>query len=219
VLERELPTTQLGSALKGRSFVSATPTPHSRTTSRAPALAFTAPSISALAKSLCEQFASASAAPSHLQMLNWLARGAGHRNYQAFRAAAVAAPAVASEPTKPAARLEKSVALSAHATKALMQFDEAGRLVRWPSKFAVQRFAMWALWMRFDASRVYTEREVNTLLNALATFGDPVTLRRELINMKLLARKADCSAYWKEPQRPDEEMQVFLRAARQRVEA
>ena len=152
-------------------------------------------------------------------MLNWLARGAGHRNYQAFRAAAVAAPAVASEPTKRAARLEKSVALSAHATKALMQFDEAGRLVRWPSKFAVQRFAMWALWMRFDASRVYTEREVNTLLNAWATFGDPVTLRRELINMKLLARKADCSAYWKEPQRPDEEMQAFLRAARQRVEA
>ncbi|HNY48710.1 MAG TPA: DUF2087 domain-containing protein, partial [Casimicrobium sp.] len=100
----------------------------------------------------------------------------------------------------------------------LMQFDEAGRLVRWPSKFAVQRFAMWALWMRFDASRVYTEREVNTLLNAWATFGDPVTLRRELINMKLLARKADCSAYWKEPQRPDEEMQAFLRAARQRVE-
>ena len=199
--------------------MSATPTPRSRATSRAPALAFTAPSISALAKSLCEQFASASAAPSHLQMLNWLARGAGHRNYQAFRAAAVAAPAVASEPTKRAARLEKSVALSAHATKALMQFDEAGRLVRWPSKFAVQRFAMWALWMRFDASRVYTEREVNTLLNAWATFGDPVTLRRELINMKLLARKADCSAYWKEPQRPDEEMQAFLRAARQRVEA
>ena len=199
--------------------MSATPTPHSRTTSRAPALAFTAPSISALAKSLCEQFAAANAAPSHLQMLNWLARGAGHRNYQAFRAAAVAAPAVASEPTKRAARLEKSVALSAHATKALMQFDEAGRLVRWPSKFAVQRFAMWALWMRFDASRVYTEREVNTLLNAWATFGDPVTLRRELINMKLLARKADCSAYWKEPQRPDEEMQAFLRAARQRVEA
>jgi hypothetical protein len=213
VLERELPAIYLGSALKGRSFVSATPTPRSLATSRAPALAFTAPSISALAKSLCEQFASASAAPSHLQMLNWLARGAGHRNYQAFRAAAVAAPA------KPAVRLEKSPALSAHATKALMQFDEAGRLVRWPSKFAVQRFAMWALWMRFDASRVYTEREVNTLLNAWATFGDPVTLRRELINMKLLARKADCSAYWKEPQRPDEEMQAFLRAARQRVEA
>jgi len=201
------------------SVTSTTTTLRSSAASRAPALAFVAPSISALAKSLCEQFASAGAAPSHLQMLNWLARGAGHRNYQAFRAAAVAAPTVVSEPTKPAVRLEKSAALSAHATKALMQFDEAGRLVRWPSKFAVQRFAMWALWMRFDASRVYTEREVNTLLNAWATFGDPVTLRRELINMKLLARKSDCSAYWKEPQRPDEEMQAFLRAARQRVEA
>jgi hypothetical protein len=152
-------------------------------------------------------------------MLNWLARGAGHRNYQAFRAATAAAPAVAPAPTKPAARPENSVALSSHATKALMQFDDAGRLVRWPSKFAVQRFAMWALWMRFDASRVYTEREVNTLLNAWATFGDPVTLRRELINMKLLARKPDCSAYWKEPVRPDDEVRTMLHELRARFAA
>jgi hypothetical protein len=214
-LERELPTIYLGSALKGRSFVSATTTSHSSATSRAPALAFTAPSISALAKSLCDQFATANAAPSHLQMLNWLARGAGHRNYQAFRAAAVAAPT----PAKRSATPQSPAALSAHATKALMQFDEAGRLVRWPSKFAVQRFAMWALWMRFDASRVYTEREVNTLLNAWATFGDPVTLRRELINMKLLARKSDCSAYWKEPARPDDEVRTMLHELRARFAA
>ena len=219
MLERELPTTHFGSALKGRSFVSATTTSPSPATSRAPALAFSAPSISALAKSLCEQLAATTAAPSHLQMLNWLARGAGHRNYQAFRAATAAAPAAAPAPTKAAARLENSVALSSHATKALMQFDEAGRLVRWPSKFAVQRFAMWALWMRFDASRVYTEREVNTLLNAWATFGDPVTLRRELINMKLLARKPDCSAYWKEPVRPDDEVRTMLHELRARFAA
>jgi hypothetical protein len=140
VLERELPTIYLGSALKGRSFVSATTTSHSSATSRAPALAFTAPSISALAKSLCDQFATANAAPSHLQMLNWLARGAGHRNYQAFRAAAVAAPAsavAAPTPAKRSATPQSPAALSAHATKALMQFDEAGRLVRWPSKFAL----------------------------------------------------------------------------------
>ena len=152
-------------------------------------------------------------------MLNWLARGAGHRNYQAFRAAAVAAPTMPAAPTKRAAQPEKPVALTAHATKALMQFDEAGRLVRWPSKFAVQRFAMWALWMRFDASRVYTEREVNTHLNAWATFGDPVTLRRELINMKLLARKSDCSAYWKEPVRPDDEVSTMLHTLRARFAA
>ena len=111
------------------------------------------------------------------------------------------------------------MALGAHATKALMQFDDAGRLVRWPSKFALQRFAMWALWMRFDASRVYTEREVNTLLNAWATFGDPVTLRRELVNMKLLARKSDCSAYWKEPVRPDDEVRTMLHELRVRFAA
>lgn len=190
-----------------------------RTSSRAPSIPFTAPSISALAKSLCEHIAAAEAAPSHVQMLNWLARGAGHRNYQAFRAAAVVAAPPATTPAKAATPEAASVALGAHATKALMQFDDAGRLVRWPSKFAVQRFAMWALWMRFDASRVYTEREVNTLLNAWATFGDPVTLRRELVNMKLLARKSDCSAYWKEPVRPDDEVRTMLHELRVRFAA
>ena len=35
-----------------------------------------------------------------------------------------------------------------------MQFDHEGRLVRWPSKFSVQRLAMWLLWTRFEGRRV-----------------------------------------------------------------
>ena len=98
-----------------------------------------------------------------------------------------------------------------------MQFDEHGRLVRWPTKFSVQRLAMWALWMHFDAKRVYREREVNAVLERLNTFGDHVTLRRELINMKLMSRKSDCSEYRKEPARPTEEVRAFLKVMRQRV--
>jgi len=32
--------------------------------------------------------------------------------------------------------------------------------------------------------------------------------------MKLLGRKSDCSEYWKEPHRPSDEVQDFLRAWR-----
>jgi hypothetical protein len=172
-------------------------------------------SVSALAKSLREQlepFVQAAKSPSHVQVLNWLARAAGHRNYQSLRAAAVARPASETAPAF-------VPTLTPHAAKALTQFDARGRLQRWPTRFAVQRIALWALWQRFDLRRSYSEREVNTVLNAWANFGDPATLRRELINMKLLGRKSDCSEYWKEPIRASDEVRSFLHALRERTQA
>jgi hypothetical protein len=41
-----------------------------------------------------------------------------------------------------------------------------------------------------------------------------VTPRRELVEMKLLGRKPDCSVYWKEPQRPNDEVRALLQALR-----
>jgi hypothetical protein len=103
---------------------------------------------------------------------------------------------------------------TATARKALLQFDAAGRLVRLPGKLSVQQMVMWALWTRFAARRAYTEKEVNALLNAHHTFGDQATLRRELVNMKLVGRLGDCSSYWKEPRRPEPEVRAFLHAWR-----
>ena len=104
--------------------------------------------------------------------------------------------------------------MSATVRKALFQFDDAGRLVRLPNKLSVQQMTMWALWTQFAANRKYTEKEVNAIVNGFHTFGDQATLRRELVNMKLLGCKSDCSEYWKEPHRPSEEVQDFLRAWR-----
>jgi hypothetical protein len=132
-----------------------------------------------------------------------IARAAGYRNLQALKAAPP-------EPPPPRTALP----LSDNARRALMQFDADGRLVRWPAKFAVQRLAMWVLWTRFDGKRVYTEREVNAILKAANTFDDHVTLRRELINHQLLARKSDCSEYRKLPVRPDDEIRALLTACR-----
>ena len=179
------------------------------------------PDLSSFAKALKrlldERHAAGKPPPSHLELLNLLARAGGARNFQTLKAAAQAAPppAVPSRETLPEAPAATDPPqLSATARKALLQFDAFGRLVRLPNKLSVQRLANWALWTHFEARRKYTEKEVNALLNARHNFGDPATLRRELVNMKLLGRKSDCSVYWKEPQRPGEEVQGFLRAWR-----
>jgi hypothetical protein len=54
---------------------------------------------------------------------------------------------------------------------------------------------------------------------AANTFGDHVTLRRELVDHHLLSRKSDCSEYRKLPARPDAEGRALLAAwrARQRT--
>jgi hypothetical protein len=159
----------------------------------------------ALRKQLVDRFAQGAKAPSHVELLNMLARAAGHRNVQALRARAV--------PLAPAAPRSS---MTPAAAKAALQFDPQGRLLRWPGKYSVQRLALWVLWMRFDARRRYREPEVNQVLKAWHTYGDHATLRRELVNMKLLARHSDCSAYWKEPQQAPGEVRALLQELRRR---
>jgi len=169
--------------------------------------------ISTFARALGAALAQRAKPPGHVELLNLLARAAGHRNYQSLRAAAPLKPRVAGS----AAARPASAPLTAAARKALIQFDSAGRLVRWPNKYSVQRLAMWVLWSHFDARRVYTEREVNEILKAWHTYGDHATLRRELINHKLMTRKSDCSEYRKLPARADGEAQALLQAWRRSV--
>lgn len=163
--------------------------------------------------------------PSHVELLNLLARAAGMRNFQTFRASVEGSATAVPEAALPPPLLAPEVVtttihrgtLSSTARKTLMQFDTAGRLVRLPNKLSVQQMAMWWMWTQFAVRRKYTEKEVNQVLNAHHTFGDQATLRRELVNMKLLGRKSDCSEYWKEPVRPSDEVQDFLRALRQAI--
>lgn len=168
----------------------------------------------ALARALEARHADGADPPGHVETLNLIARAAGFRNVQALKRAVLPPTlALAAEDRVPEAPLTE------HARKALTQFDTRGRLVRWPNKFSVQRLAMWVLWTRFDAHRVYTEKEVNAILRGAQTFGDHVTLRRELINHRLLTRKSDCSEYRKLPARPDDETRALLRSWRAMVKA
>ena len=194
------------------------------------ALPYSAPDLSALARllerALLDHQVTHGRLPGHVEMMNLLARGAGHRNLQALQAAAQAAPRPVAAPAddawfdapalEPAGDPAPPAAppLSAHARKALDHFDPEGRLARWPLKLSVQRLAMWVLWTRFDARRVYTEAQVNQVLKAWHLYGDHATLRRELVNHKLLARKSDCSEYRKLTVEPDEEVRALLKAVR-----
>lgn len=152
--------------------------------------------------------------PGQVELLHLIARAQGHRNWQALRQAQRPAPPAPAQPAPSAAAV-----LSDNARKALGQFDAQGRLKRWPVKFTVQKLALWVLWTHFDAKRVYTESEVNTILKAAHLFADHATLRRELVNHKLLTRKSDCSEYRKLPARPDDETRALLTAWRAREPA
>jgi hypothetical protein len=179
-------------------------------------LSLVVPDASLFAKSLGQSLktrhAAGSPPPGHVELLNLMARALGHRNLQGLQAAtsvaALAPPPLAAEDQPPPTKL------SDNARKALMQFDSRGRLLRWPTKFSVQKLAMWVLWTLFDGRRVYTEAEVNQVLKGANAFGDHATLRRELINHKLLARKSDCSEYRKLSPRPDDEARALLQAWR-----
>ena len=172
--------------------------------------------LSTFAKNLrnawTERLERGAGAPSHVEMLTLLARAAGHRNVQALRAAR---PTGTPRPAAPA-RGPRDPALSAAADRALRQFDAQGRLARWPTRRALQVLVLWGLWLRFDAKRRYSEREVNEVLNAHHAFGDHCLLRRELIELRLLTRTPGGAEYRKLPARPGAEVVPLLGALRQR---
>ena len=50
---------------------------------------------------------------------------------------------------------------------------------------------------QFENNRKYSEKEVNDIIKNHHSFNDIALLRRELVSRKFLARKDDCSIYWK----------------------
>ena len=159
-----------------------------------------------LGRALTARQAVDAALPGHVELQNLIARAAGFKNLQALKGA----------PPDPVAE-RAALPLSENARRTLMQFDGDGRLIRWPTKFTIQRMAMWVLWTRFESKRRYTEREVNAILRGANAFGDHVTLRRELVNHRLLTRKSDCSEYRKVAARADDEIRALLTAWRARA--
>lgn len=174
------------------------------------AFSMTVPDVAAFARALAAalqlRHSQGQPLPGHVTWLNLIARAVGVRNVQTLRALPRLRPSAEEAAAPPP--------LSEHARKALALFDTRGRLTQWPAKRSVQQLCMWVLWLRFERDRPYTEAEVNAVLKAAHTFGDHATLRRELINDRLLARTDDCREYRKLPRRASDEARALMQAWR-----
>lgn len=159
--------------------------------------------LTTFARTLSEQLGETS--PSHLALMNMLARAAGYQNVQHMRAGHAASQRLdritEEQPANPRA-----------VERTLHQFDTYGRLRQWPSKRAVQTLALWALWGKLPAGRSLHEREVNDRLRKEHLFNDPATLRRTMISYGLLSRQKDGSDYRRIEQEPPAEAKALIRA-------
>lgn len=155
-------------------------------------LPYSVDDISALARSLREQLAARTEPPGHVEMLNMLARAAGDRNFQQFRARATGtvAPAGPAPPQDTAPPTDLALV-----ERTARHFDAEGRLATWPARTSLQALALWALWARIEPGRSFSEIGFNQALNALSLIGDPALLRRSLFNQGLVSRTDDCRDY------------------------
>lgn len=163
------------------------------------------------ARTLSKQLHESEGLPSHLALLNMLARAAGFRNYQHMRASHAAkgrldAPGAGAVDYR---RVERC----------LNHFDAQGRLIRWPSKRHMQELCLWVLWAQLPRKEVMQERDVNGALNKGHLFDDAALLRRSLVGMKLLSRNRDGSDYRRVEHSPKPEAVAVIRqvAARRKV--
>ena len=166
--------------------------------------------ISALARSLNHQIAGCDHPPGHLEMLNMLARAAGLRNFQHFRAQLVAEKRLLST-------AEAAVPVDyAQLERLTRYFDINGRLLRWPSKFSHREPCLWVLWSELPPRTTLSEREMNDLLRKNHNFDDPALMRRELKERKMVTRTLDGREYRRIERRPPAEALALIRLLSER---
>lgn len=137
--------------------------------------------ISALARSIRNAYAERDRPPSHVEVLNVLAKGAGYRNFQHLRGGV---------------KEEKHPIISQASVERVARcFDKDGVLSRFPSKRSDQISVLWVLWSRLPARTNLTEIEVNALIKAWHSFGDHALLRREICDAGLVSRTRDGRVY------------------------
>ena len=163
--------------------------------------------ISALARSLKGQIAACDHQPSHVELLNMLARAGGYRNFQHYRAQLAARDQLESRQPMSASESVDFVRVRS----VLRVFDSDGRLVRWPSRRSRQELCLWALWSRLPAQEVMTESEINERLKADHLFGDHTMLRRWLCDYGMVSRTRDGREYRRVEQQPPPEALELIR--------
>ena len=161
--------------------------------------------LSAYARTLAKYL---NPAPSHLTLLNALAKSAGFRNFQHLRASQKAQDSLAPQPA-PLADLTRMQA-------ALRHFDAAGKMITWPARTAIQHLCLWALWARLPKDCL-TERAISQTLITHHHFGDPAILRRTLCELHLVTRTPDARCYQRQERPPPPEALALIKALQPRL--
>ena len=169
------------------------------------AIPFSADDISTLARSLRNQLGEADRLPGHVEMLNMLARAAGHRNFQSLRAQQARQDVV---PPQPPA--EEPVD-AAQIQRLARYFDAQGQLASWPARSSLQVPCLWALWSKLPSGAALSEDDFNRRIRALHRFGDHALLRRELCDKGLVTRSADGRQYQRVERKPSPEGLALIR--------
>ncbi|WP_158584082.1 DUF2087 domain-containing protein [Salinibius halmophilus] len=118
--------------------------------------------------------------PSHVQILNLLAKAAGKQNFQHAKAQQ---PNIAEPVSKATSRQ-------------LRQYHGNGKPNRWPTKRSDQLAMMWMIYLQLPKFTDIDEKQVNEHIKAAIQFSDYVLVRRELVSAGLLGRTNDGRQYW-----------------------
>jgi len=74
--------------------------------------------------------------------------------------------------------------------------DDEGSIKQYPAAAKKKVLVIEYLAGKFEKDRIYTEKEVNAIINQWHTFGDYFLLRRMLIEYGFMGRKPNGSEYW-----------------------
>lgn len=160
--------------------------------------------LSPFAKTLRQSLGEHEGVPTHVELLNMLARAAGFTNYQHLRADAEAADRlVAAAEPGPRADLEQ-------VAKVARYFDDAGLLTSWPSRFAHQTLSQWVFWSRIPRGQTYDERGISELIKGWHAFGDHAIIRRAMVDAKMIERNQNGREYRRIEQVPPPELGPLL---------
>jgi hypothetical protein len=145
--------------------------------------------LSPFAKTLRQGLSQHDGVPTHVELLNLIAKAAGFQNYQHLRADAEATDRLhAAADPGPRPDLEQ-------VTKTARYFDDAGVLTSWPSRFAHQTLSQWVFWSRIPRGETFDERGISTLIKGWHAFGDHAIIRRAMVDAKMLERNQNGREY------------------------
>lgn len=82
-------------------------------------------------------------------------------------------------------------------SKLINFLDDEGKVKAWPSKKAMKIEVLNYIAGKFEEQRLYSEKEVNQLIEEWHLFGDYFMIRRGMIDYKMLGRTRNGSQYWK----------------------